>query len=197
MTPDLWRRLKKNRFLESIFFYTLKIETMNHPIRQTQGEKAMPAGRQGFSQIILLSVVAVVILAGVGWFLLFSEKNIPPSENEKTVQQEEPSEDVASPVEPILPRAQSVENKKTAQQEESSKEVTSPTEPTPPPVRSIEPPSRERVNRYSYGYFDDVSHLPSCGDKKEFFTTLPLALDSFTAIDPLGLLSPTAHVFPA
>lgn len=49
----------------------------------------------------------------------------------------------------------------------------------------------------THNYFDDVSDLPSCGDKKEFFTTLPLSLDSFTTIDPLGLLSPTAHVFPA
>ena len=57
---------------------------------------------------------------------------------------------------------------------------------------------RGESERYSdYNYFDDVSHLPPCGDKKEFFTTLPLALNDFTTIDPLGLLSPTAHVFPA
>ncbi|MBI3443135.1 hypothetical protein HY008_00515 [Candidatus Woesebacteria bacterium] len=56
----------------------------------------------------------------------------------------------------------------------------------------------EREESYSeYNYFDDVSHLPSCGDKKEFFTTLPIALEGFTTIDPLGLLSPTAHTFPA
>ena len=48
-----------------------------------------------------------------------------------------------------------------------------------------------------YNYFEDVSHLPPCGDKKEFFTKLPLALDDFTTIDPLGLLSPTSHTFPA
>lgn len=45
--------------------------------------------------------------------------------------------------------------------------------------------------------FGAVSGLPSCGETKEFFTTLPLELDDFTTIDPLGLLSPTAHVFPA
>ena len=54
----------------------------------------------------------------------------------------------------------------------------------------------ETVGRYTYNYFDDISDLPACGDKKEFFTTLPLSLDGFTTIDPLGLLSPTAHVFP-
>ncbi|GEM_PF-1468209 len=173
---------------------------MNQPIRQAPvggDARYRRQGKRGFSQIILLGIVAVLVLTGVGGFLLFPEKRIPPSENEKTVQQERSYKDVASPVEPILPRAQSVKNKKTAQQEKSSKEVTSPTEPTSPPVRSIKPPSREGVNRYNYGYFDDASHLPSCGDKKEFFTTLPLALDSFIAIDPLGLLSPTAHVFPA
>lgn len=46
-------------------------------------------------------------------------------------------------------------------------------------------------------YFDDVAKLASCGDSKELFTTLPLAIADFTSIDPLGLLSPTAHVFPA
>lgn len=55
----------------------------------------------------------------------------------------------------------------------------------------------QKDERFNYNYFDDVSHLPPCGDKKEFFTTLPLSLDTFTAIDPLGLLSPTAHTFPA
>ncbi|MFY9484580.1 MAG: hypothetical protein WAP74_03085 [Patescibacteria group bacterium] len=49
----------------------------------------------------------------------------------------------------------------------------------------------------SLNYFNDVSKLSPCGDTREFFTTLPLALDDFRSIDPLGLLSPTAHVFPA
>lgn len=56
----------------------------------------------------------------------------------------------------------------------------------------------ERSESYfDFNYFDDVSHLPPCGNTKDFFTTLPLALDSFTTIDPIGLLSPTAHTFPA
>lgn len=46
-------------------------------------------------------------------------------------------------------------------------------------------------------YFADVSNLPSCGDKKELFSVSPLNLDDFTYITPLGLLSPTAHVFPS
>lgn len=46
-------------------------------------------------------------------------------------------------------------------------------------------------------YFADISNLPSCGDKKEMFTLSPLNLSDFTHITPLGLLSPTAHVFPS
>ena len=79
-------------------------------------------------------------------------------------------------------KAPSLENEKIIQQEESLQKMEEGT---------------ESALHYTYNYFDDVSYLSSCGDKKEFFTTLPLALDSFTAIDPLGLLSPTAHVFPA
>ncbi len=55
----------------------------------------------------------------------------------------------------------------------------------------------EEESYAEYNYFEDVSSLPSCGNKKDFFTALPLAVEDFTTIDPLGLLSPTAHVFPA
>jgi hypothetical protein len=48
-----------------------------------------------------------------------------------------------------------------------------------------------------YDYFSDISDLPSCENKKELFTTSPLKLTDFTTIDPLGLLSPSAHTFPA
>lgn len=64
------------------------------------------------------------------------------------------------------------------------------------PTFKIDHGSQKDTND-NYNYFDDISNLPPCGDKKEFFTTLPLSLESFTTIDPLGLLSPTAHVFPA
>lgn len=46
-------------------------------------------------------------------------------------------------------------------------------------------------------YFADVANLPSCGDKTQLFELSPLYLEDFTAITPLGLLSPTAHVFPS
>lgn len=46
-------------------------------------------------------------------------------------------------------------------------------------------------------YFADISSLPSCGDKQELFTHSPLKLTDFNAITPLGLLSPTSHVFPS
>jgi hypothetical protein len=39
-------------------------------------QKAMPAGKQGFSQIILLGIIAVIVLAGAGGFFFVSNKNI-------------------------------------------------------------------------------------------------------------------------
>ena len=61
---------------------------MHQPIRQAQGEK-------GFSQIILLSIIAVLVLAGAGDFLLVPKKNMlsenaetSSPENEKTARQE-------------------------------------------------------------------------------------------------------------
>lgn len=46
-------------------------------------------------------------------------------------------------------------------------------------------------------YFTDVAGFPSCGNAKELFSLSPLQLEDFTFITPLGLLSPTAHVFPS
>lgn len=45
-------------------------------------------------------------------------------------------------------------------------------------------------------FFADVSHLPSCADKKELFSVSPLNLTDFTGIVPLGTLAPTSHVLP-
>ncbi|MBS3127005.1 hypothetical protein J4228_02455 [Candidatus Woesearchaeota archaeon] len=82
-----------------------------------------------------------------------------------------------------------------------------PTNQTPEEGKKYQPPpesdenlveEHEEEESYAeYNYFEDVAHLPSCGNTKEFFTALPLAVADFTTIDPLGLLSPTAHVFPA
>ena len=82
-------------------------------------QKAMPAGplrrsfseasRQGFSQIILLGIIAALILAGASGFLILREKKIPSSENEKTVRQEVPSEDMTSPIEPTQSPLQSMQ----------------------------------------------------------------------------------------
>lgn len=52
-------------------------------------------------------------------------------------------------------------------------------------------------NQEAFDYFADVVSLPSCGDKKELLFLSPLQLEDFTTITPLGLLSPTAHVFPS
>lgn len=48
----------------------------------------------------------------------------------------------------------------------------------------------------SEDYFADVANLPSCGDKKEFFSHSPLKLSDFNGIVPLGTLAPTSHVLP-
>src|SRR3989344_9108948 len=160
---------------------------MNQSIRQVQqahrkqarGEKAMSTGRQGFAPLIIIVIATLVIGAGIGGFLVFPEKKVPPSENKKTTQQE-----------------MSLQKTEEARPPETHITKNVPIMQPPKPKSQPELKPKPTLQR-TYNYFDDASHLPSCGDKKEFFTTLPLALDSFTAIDPLGLLSPTAHVFPA
>lgn len=49
-----------------------KIESMN--------QKAASAGSHGFSQVILLGIVTILILAGAGGFLVFREKKMPTSQ---------------------------------------------------------------------------------------------------------------------
>lgn len=46
----------------------------------------MSTGRQGFSQIILLGMIGVILLVGAGGFLVLRGKKMPSSE--KAVQQE-------------------------------------------------------------------------------------------------------------
>jgi len=65
--------------------------------------------QKGFSQVILLSITLVLILVGIGGFLLLPEKKMSPSKNEKTVRQEVSSEDVTSPIEPTPSRTQSIQ----------------------------------------------------------------------------------------
>lgn len=52
------------------------------------------------------------------------------------------------------------------------------------------------VNIKNPDYFADIADLPSCGSNNQLFTQTPINPDDFTSITPLGLLSPTAHVFP-
>lgn len=66
-----------------------------------------------------------------------------------------------------------------------------------PPVGSPQPPSSPKQFSQDEDYFTDVSNLPSCRDNKQLFSLSPLELADFTFITPLGLLSPTAHVFPS
>lgn len=57
--------------------------------------------------------------------------------------------------------------------------------------------AQEKSQENEFDYFADIASLPPCGDIKEIFTITPLELSDFTDITPLGLLSPTAHVFPS
>lgn len=67
-----------------------------------------------------------------------------------------------------------------------------------PPTGSKEPPKfLDRFTVQQSDYFADIAHLPSCSSNNELFTEPPIALTDFNEITPLGLLSPTAHVFPA
>ena len=69
--------------------------------------------------------------------------------------------------------------------------------PKPQPPQTEQSHQNQEQDNQQQDYFADVSDLPSCGDKKELFALSPLSLEDFTSITPLGLLSPTAHVFPS
>lgn len=81
--------------------------------------------QKGFSQVILLGIV-VVVLVGVGGFLILREKKAPSSGNEKTVQQELSSENVTSPIEPTPSPAQSIQPQNPKTQPEETKKVETP-----------------------------------------------------------------------
>ncbi len=69
--------------------------------------------------------------------------------------------------------------------------------PKPAPPNFFQGNNSQQNQGQDQDYFVDVSDLPSCGDKKELFALSPIELSDFTSITPLGLLSPTAHVFPS
>lgn len=87
--------------------------------------------QKGFSQVILLGIVAVLVLIGTGGVLVFREKKL--SSHEKTVQQDVSSEDMASPIEPIPSPAQSIQPAKPKMQP-----ALQPTAPPPSPTKVIE-----------------------------------------------------------
>lgn len=84
--------------------------------------------QKGFSQIILLGIIAVLILAGAGRVLVFREKKVPSSE--KMVRQEISFEDVTSPIEPTPTPAQSIQPSKPKTQPELKPKSVPPPSPT-------------------------------------------------------------------
>lgn len=67
----------------------------------------------------------------------------------------------------------------------------------PPPDSKQPPKFLSRFAVQQSDYFADTANLPECGARQELLALPPLKLEDFTAITPLGLLSPTSHVFPS
>ena len=155
-------------------------------------QKSLPAGRQGFATLIIIVIATLVIGAGVSGFLVFREKRMPSSENEKTARQEVSFEDTTSPIEPIpsptpsiqppSPKPQPELKLKSAPQTEI-KITTQPTAPTPPT-----PPS------YSISPSGWLPPKECKGTKIELFVS-PIDYTSITHVIPLGKMA-AGHVTP-
>ena len=63
--------------------------------------------QKGFAPFIIIIIATLAIGFGVGGFLVFREKKMPLSENEKTVRQEVSSENMTIPIEPTPSPTQS------------------------------------------------------------------------------------------
>ena len=99
--------------------------------------------QKGFSQIILLGIIAVIILAGAGGFLVFREKKMLSSENRKTVQQEESSEDMTSPIEATTSALQRAPLSKLSIWRQFIESILSPSSA----IRSTKPPQQSSASR--------------------------------------------------
>lgn len=94
--------------------------------------------QKGFSQIILLGIVAVVILVGAGSFSVFQGKQAPAPE--KTAQPEEVSPQSAiSPAEQTPPQAQSVPPPKPKTEPASKPKPPPPAQSAPPAPQPLPP----------------------------------------------------------
>lgn len=95
--------------------------------------------QRGFSQIILLGIVAVVILVGAGSFSLLQEKKVPAPE--KTAQPEEvSSESGTSPTEPAPLQAQSLPPPKPKIEPTLKPQPAPRIQSAPPPLPPPPPP---------------------------------------------------------
>ncbi|MDP3725444.1 MAG: peptidoglycan DD-metalloendopeptidase family protein [Nanoarchaeota archaeon] len=102
---------------------------MNQPIRPLNKTRDRQAqGKQGFSQVILLGIIAVIVLTGVGGFLVLREKRAPTSQ--ESAQQKVSPPETEAPTRSL--ETQAVGNS-----------VTSPIEPIPSPVQPIQPPKSQ------------------------------------------------------
>ncbi|MDP3725716.1 MAG: hypothetical protein Q8R36_00790 [bacterium] len=139
--------------------------------------------QKGFAPLIIIVIVTLVIGAGVGGFLVLREKKIPSFENEKTVQQEVPLEDIASPIEPTPSPVQSIQPPSPKTQPEP-KPKSAPLQPTQVTASPTAPTPQ--------------SPSSACkGRGTVNFTSPPMRIEEIGHIWPIGLMNASSgHITP-
>jgi len=158
---------------------------MNQLIRQARDEK-------GFSQIILLSIIALLVLAGAGGLMLFPEKKTPSYE--KTAQQEISPEDTTNPIEPPPSTAEPIQSPKPKPQPELKPKST------PPPPAQVTTPQIAPAPQPSFQPTAPAPQSPTSACKGRGivnFTSPPMRIEEIGHILPIGLMSAgSGHITP-
>lgn len=130
--------------------------------------------QKGFSQVMLLSIVAAGILAGVGGCLVLREKEkLPPPKSALSGS--------LSP--PALGNLCSGQDECTALCHNNRGRCEA----------YCKKNSKNELCRVLF----PLESIPSCGSRKEWFTTSPVSLGALEVMAPVGNLNPSAgHVFP-
>lgn len=179
---------------------------------------------RGFSQVILLGIIAVMILAGTGGFLVGKKKQMPSPE--KTVPQGVSSQKVEGEIQltemhtiegvikPILSPAQSIQPSKSATRPELKPKSAPPLSLFPLALGNI-CSGQDECTSYCHNHrgrceayckennknelcrtLFPLEGISSCGNKKELFTTSPVSFGDLEVVVPLGNLNPPGHIFP-
>lgn len=143
---------------------------------------------RGFSQIIPLGIVVVLILAGVSWFWVSQEKKTLYLGNN-------PQQDVSLHKTEEITRSTAVENKVSPTNPIFSKMPHA--EPTVVPSSKSNLSTPTKASPASPTADDTLAFIPSCGDKKDFFSALPVNLSDLVFIRPLGFIGAAPeHIYP-